>query len=131
MLLTREEKETLKNYATNLEGFAFENNLTKEQREKIQREIMIINDKVSQCKAEPMFEIIDLEGNAIQRVANPYKLEELTGTKRNDVMSRMNTIKSRKGTYTNKTGNNLYDGTVFSILNHYTNERTFVRILEN
>lgn len=131
MLLTREEKQRLKNYVESLEGFAFENNLTKEQREKIQREIMIINDKVSQCKAEPMFEIIDLEGNAVQRVANPYKLEQITGTKRNDVISRMNTIKSRKGTYTNKTGNNLYDGTVFSVLNHYTNERTFVRILEN
>ena len=131
MLLTREEKQRLKNYVESLEGFAFENNLTKEQREKIEREILIINDKVSQCKAEPMFEIIDLEGNAVQRVANPYKLEQITGTKRNDVISRMNTIKSRKGTYTNKTGNNLYDGTVFSVLNHYTNERTFVRILEN
>lgn len=131
MLLTKQEKETLKNYLTNLEGFAFENNLTEEQREKIQREVMIVEDKINNTKAFPMFEVIDEEGNMIQRVANPYKLEELTGTKRNDVMSRMNTIKSRKGTYTNKTGNNLYDGTVFSILNHYTNERTFVRILEN
>jgi hypothetical protein len=130
MLLTREEKQRLKNYVESLEGFAFENNLTKEQREKIEREILIVKDKLFTAKAEPMFEIIDLEGNAVQRVANPYKLEQITGTKRNDVISRMNTIKSRKGTYTNKTGNNLYDGTVFSVLNHYTNERTFVRILE-
>ena len=118
MLLTREEKQRLKNYVESLEGFAFENNLTKEQREKIEREILIVKDKLFTAKAEPMFEIIDLEGNAVQRVANPYKLEQITGTKRNDVISRMNTIKSRKGTYTNKTGNNLYDGTVFSVLNH-------------
>jgi hypothetical protein len=131
MLLTREEKETLKNYLTNLKGFAFENDLTEEQRAKIQREIMIVQDKIENTKAFPMFEVIDEEGNMIQRVANPYKLEELTGTKRGNITSRMNSIKYRTGSYVKTRGNDLFDGTVFSVRNHFTDSRTYVRILEN
>ena len=132
MLLTRQEKETLKNYATNLEGFILENVFSEEQIEKLQRELILVKDKLHDSKANPMFEIIDIEGNTLQRISNVYKLEEFTGCKRIDALSRMKTLKYVDRKKRSHKFNGIYNSRdVFSVYNAKTDERVFIRILEN
>ena len=127
MLLIKEEKERLQNYLTSLKGFVFENNLPEDKISALKQEINRVESALLDVKIEPLYEIVTREGEFIQRVANAFNLEQITGTKRNDILSRQNQINYRNSIRKNK---RQLPENVFSVRNHYTNERVYIRYLK-
>jgi len=134
MLLTKTEKERLKSYVMNLDGFILENELSQVELEGLKAEIEAVNQALNQCGIEPMFEIVNTEGDVLKRVANILQLEEMTGTSRRDITSRIGTIRgglrSEKQVWVNRRKKIFFDNNVFSIRNHNTNERVYIRYLK-
>ena len=127
MLLIKEEKERLHNYLTNLKGFVFENDLPEDKISALKQEIDRVQSALFDVKIEPLYEIVTREGEFIQRVANAFNLEQITGTKRNDILSRQNQINYRNSIRKNK---RQLPEDVFSVKNHYTNQRVYIRFLK-
>ena len=126
MLLIKEEKERLQNYLTNLKGFVFENDLPEDKINALKQEVDRVQSALFDVKIEPLYEIVTRDGEFIQRVANAFNLEQITGSKRNDILSRQNQINYRNSIRKNK---RQLPEDVFSVRNHYTNSRTYIRIL--
>ena len=58
----------------NLDGFILENELSQIELEGLKAEIEAVNQALNQCGIEPMFEIINTEGDVLKRVANILQL---------------------------------------------------------
>ncbi len=127
MLLIKEEKERLQNYLTNLKGFVFENDLPEDKINALKQEVDRVQSALFDVKIEPLYEIVTREGEFIQRVANAFNLEQITGTKRNDILSRQNQINYRNSIRKNK---RQLPEDVFSVKNHHTNQRVYIRCLK-
>lgn len=127
MLLIKEEKERLQNYLTNLKGFVFEIDLPEDKINALKQEVDRVQSALFDVKIEPLYEIVTRDGEFIQRVANAFNLEQITGTKRNDILSRQNQINYRNSIRKNK---RQLPEDVFSVKNHYTNQRVYIRCLK-
>ena len=127
MLLIKEEKERLQNYLTNLKGFVFENDLPEDKINALKQEVDRVQSALFDVKIDPLYEIVTREGEFIQRVANAFNLEQITGTKRNDILSRQNQINYRNSIRKNK---RQLPEDVFYVKNHYTNQRVYIRCLK-